>query len=74
LPFRCDASALAQFGHDRDDKGKRQIVFGLLCTAEGCPVAVAGQRTLDALLLFHQPYNSSSSTAMKSSTAPSVPQ
>jgi DDE family transposase len=32
---------LAAFGHSRDDKGKYpQIVFGLLCTAEGCPVAV----------------------------------
>jgi len=33
--------ALAAFGKSRDDKGKYpQIVFGLLCTAEGCPVAV----------------------------------
>ena len=32
---------LAQHGHSRDrKKGKLQIVFGLLCTAEGCPVAV----------------------------------
>jgi transposase len=32
---------LAQFGHSRDGKkGKVQIVFGLLCNAEGCPVAV----------------------------------
>jgi len=32
---------LAAFGQSRDDKGKYpQIVFGLLCTAEGCPVAV----------------------------------
>jgi transposase len=32
---------LAAFGKSRDDKGKYpQIVFGLLCTAEGCPVAV----------------------------------
>src|SRR6202049_2301529 len=39
LTGRC--CALAKFGHSRD--GKRddpQIVFGLLCTAEGCPVAV----------------------------------
>ena len=39
---------LAAFGHNRDGKkGKKQIVFGLLCTAEGCPVAVevfAGNR------------------------------
>ena len=28
---------LAAFGHNRDGKkGKRQIVFGLLCAAEGC--------------------------------------
>jgi transposase len=32
---------LARLGHSRDDKGgKRQIVFGLLTNAEGCPVAV----------------------------------
>ena len=32
---------LADFGHSRDGKkGKRQIVFGLLCAADGCPVAV----------------------------------
>lgn len=32
---------LAAFGHNRDKKkGKLQIVFGLLCTREGCPVAV----------------------------------
>ena len=32
---------LARLGHSRDGKkGKLQIVFGLLCNAEGCPVAV----------------------------------
>ena len=32
---------LAQRGHSRDGKkGTLQIVFGLLCTAKGCPVAV----------------------------------
>ena len=32
---------LAAFGHNRDGKkGKKQIVFGLLCTSQGCPVAV----------------------------------
>ena len=32
---------LAAFGHNRDGKkGKRQIVFGMLCAADGCPVAV----------------------------------
>jgi len=35
---RC---TLAEFGHNRDGKnGYPQIVYGLLCTAEGCPVAV----------------------------------
>jgi len=32
---------LAAFGHNRDGKkGKRQMVFGLLCAADGCPLAV----------------------------------
>jgi hypothetical protein len=32
---------LAAFGYNRDGKqGKQQIVFGLLCSAEGCPLAV----------------------------------
>jgi Transposase DDE domain len=32
---------LAQYGYSRDDKpGKLQIVYGLLCAADGCPVAV----------------------------------
>ncbi len=35
---RCE---LAQFGYSRDHRRDRpQIVFGLLCTPEGCPVAV----------------------------------
>ena len=34
----CD---LARFGYNRDGKkGKMQIVYGLLCVADGCPVAV----------------------------------
>jgi hypothetical protein len=34
----CD---LAEFGHNRDgDNGYPQIVYGLLCNAAGCPVAV----------------------------------
>ncbi|MDP2935000.1 MAG: IS1634 family transposase, partial [Dehalococcoidia bacterium] len=33
--------SLARFGHSRDGKkGFPQIVFGLLCNGEGCPVAV----------------------------------
>ena len=32
---------LAAFGHNRDGKrGKQQIVFGLLCSSKGCPIAV----------------------------------
>ena len=34
----CD---LARFGYNRDGKkGKKQIVYGLLCASDGCPVAV----------------------------------
>ena len=39
LEGRC--CELARFGYSRDGKkGKRQIVYGLLCAADGCPVAV----------------------------------
>jgi transposase len=39
--FEGRTCELARFGHNRDGKsGKLQIVFGLLCTAEGCPVAI----------------------------------
>ena len=39
--FEGRTCPLAKFGYGRDGKrGKLQIVFGLLCTAEGCPVAV----------------------------------
>jgi transposase len=32
---------LAQFGYNRDGKkGKLQIVYGLLCAPDGCPIAV----------------------------------
>jgi hypothetical protein len=32
---------LAQYGYNRDRKrGKKQIVFGLLCNGKGCPVAI----------------------------------
>ena len=32
---------LAQLGYNRDGKkGKQQIVYGLLCAADGCPVAI----------------------------------
>jgi transposase len=39
--FEGQTCPLAQFGHSRDGKkGKLQIVFGLVCNAAGCPVAV----------------------------------
>ena len=39
--FEGHTCPLAQFGHSRDGKkGKVQIVFGLVCNVEGCPVAV----------------------------------
>ncbi|PPT07403.1 Mobile element protein [Geitlerinema sp. FC II] len=39
--FEGETCPLAQYGYSRDKKrGKRQIVFGLLCNGEGCPIAV----------------------------------
>lgn len=39
--FEGRTCPLAKLGHNRDGKkGKLQIVFGLLCTEHGCPVAV----------------------------------
>jgi len=39
LEGRC--CPLAQYGYSRDHRNdKRQIVFGVLCNSEGCPVAV----------------------------------
>jgi Transposase DDE domain len=39
--FEGHTCPLAQFGHSREGKkGKVQSVFGLVCNAEGCPVAV----------------------------------
>ena len=39
LEGRC--CELGRFGHNRDGKaGKLQIVYGLLCAADGCPIAV----------------------------------
>ena len=39
--FEGSCCPLAQYGYSRDGKrDKRQIVFGLLCNSEGCPVAV----------------------------------
>ena len=39
--MKAAAGELARFGHSRDGKkGKLQIVYGLLCAADGCPVAV----------------------------------
>jgi len=39
--FEGRTCELAKFGHNRDGKkGKLQIVFGLLCSQDGCPVAI----------------------------------
>jgi transposase len=39
--FEGRTCELAQFGYNRDGKkGKLQIVFGLLCSPQGCPVAI----------------------------------
>lgn len=39
--FEGRSCPLAAFGHSRDGKkGKLQVVFGLLCNRDGCPVAV----------------------------------
>jgi transposase len=39
--FEGRTCELAQFGYNRDGKkGKLQIVFGLLCNPQGCPVAI----------------------------------
>ena len=39
--FEGRTCELARLGHNRDGKkGKLQIVFGLLCSADGCPLAV----------------------------------
>jgi transposase len=39
--FEGHRCPLAQYGHSRDErKNNPQIVFGLLCNGEGCPVAV----------------------------------
>src|SRR5271155_665171 len=62
LEGRC--CELARFGYSRDGKkGKLQIVYGLLCAADGCPVAVevfkpapaqAGGNTADPMTLSAQ--------------------
>ena len=62
LEGRC--CELAQHGYSRDHRGDRpQIVIGLMCTAEGCPVAVevfkpapaqAGGNTADPMTLSAQ--------------------
>ena len=39
--FEGRCCELAKFGYNRDGKkGKLQIVYGLLCAADGCPVAI----------------------------------
>jgi transposase len=50
LEGRC--CELARFGYSRDGKkGKLQIVYGLLCTADGCPVAVEVSKPAPAQVL-----------------------
>jgi transposase len=39
--FEGKTCPLAQYGYSRDKKrGKLQIIFGLLCNSQGCPIAV----------------------------------
>jgi len=39
--FEGKTCPLARYGYNRDGKrGKLQIVFGLICDAEGCPIAI----------------------------------
>lgn len=55
--FEGRSCPLARIGYSRDDKSDHlQIVFGLLCNAEGCPVAVEvfEGNTSDALTLGSQ--------------------
>jgi hypothetical protein len=62
--FEGRCCELARFGYSRDGKkGKLQIVYGLLCAADGCPVAVevlkpapaqAGGNTADPMTLATQ--------------------
>jgi transposase len=55
--FEGRTCPLARLGHSRDNKRhKLQIVFGLLCTAEGCPVGVEvfEGNVADPMTLSHQ--------------------
>src|SRR6202022_483822 len=55
LEGRC--CELAQYGYSRDHRGDRpQIVIGLMCTTDGCPVAVEGfeGNTADPMTLSSQ--------------------
>ena len=57
--FEGHCCPLAQRGHSRDGKkGTAQIVFGLLCTADGFPVAVevfsGHQRPEEAQVIRHR--------------------
>ena len=48
---------MAAYGYSRDKKkGKQQIVFGILCNQEGCPIAVEVFKgnSLDSLTLGQQ--------------------
>ena len=55
--FEGTHCSLAKYGYNRDKKkGKLQIVFGLLCAREGCPIAVEVMtgNTLDSQTLSQQ--------------------
>lgn len=53
---------LAAFGYSRDGKkGKKQITFGLLCSRDGCPVAVE--------VFAGNPWGSAPTTSSSSSRA-----
>ena len=41
--FEGSCNELAAFGYNRDKKqGKKQVVYGLLCDPDGCPISIQG--------------------------------
>lgn len=55
--FEGNKCPLAKYGYNRDQKkGKKQIVFGLLCNAQGCPIAIEvfEGNTADPTTFTHQ--------------------
>jgi hypothetical protein len=66
--FEGRTCSLAKLGYGRDGKrGKLQIVIGLLCTAEGCPVAVEVFEAMSAIPRRCRTRSPSSSSASSSS-------